>query len=307
VTRRRWLNAARILFLTAAVWFAWFALRDEWPEVLAAVAEVGWWRGLLSLALVLVGLTVTGITWRRILQSYGFPLPASAAASAFFVGQLGKYIPGSVLSLGAQAQMAQRWSVPARTTVATGLVFLYWNLATATLTGFLAIGLNAVEVNLPATVATAGLIVSIGAVRPRIVSALGTRLAAPGHSLVLRWTDCGLLIALMEFTWVMYGAALLVLDANRESSPSALALGTAVGAFTIAYAVGVLMVLAPAGLGAREATLAILLAPSIGLSSAAAIALVARAVHTLADFSIAAAAWLSNRRRMSQRDGDQAR
>ena len=49
----------------------------------------------------------------------------------FFVGQLGKYVPGSVWSIGAHAHLAARHGVPLRVTVGTSLMFLGLNLATA--------------------------------------------------------------------------------------------------------------------------------------------------------------------------------
>ena len=58
----------------------------------------------------------------------GAALPLREGLATFFVGQLGKYIPGSVWSIGAQAQMAARRSVPPRVTVAAGLLFLGYHV-----------------------------------------------------------------------------------------------------------------------------------------------------------------------------------
>ena len=69
-------------------------------------------------------------------------------------------------------------------------------------------------------------------------------------------------------------------------------------AFALAHAAGVLLIVAPAGLGAREGVLIALLVPMVGVPSAAAAALLARLVHALADFLIAgaAAAWARSAR-----------
>jgi uncharacterized membrane protein YbhN (UPF0104 family) len=69
------------------------------------------------------------------------------------------------------------------------------------------------------------------------------------------------------------------------------------GAFAAAYAVGVVVILAPAGLGAREGVFVLLAEPVVGIPAAAALALLARLVHTVADLLLAAGSWLAASRR----------
>ena len=68
------------------------------------------------------------------------------------------------------------------------------------------------------------------------------------------------------------------------------------GAFALAYAVGVVVVVAPAGVGAREALFVLLLTPLLGVAEATALALLARVVHTAADGIMAAGWWYAARR-----------
>lgn len=58
-----------------------------------------------------------------------------------------------------------------------------------------------------------------------------------------------------------------------------------------AYGVGVLVVVAPAGVGARELTLIALLSPVTGLAAATAIALLTRVQHTGGDLVLALVSW----------------
>jgi len=294
-SRARWLVAARIAFLVAVAAFGWLWLREDWDDVLAAMREVSIAALALSLLLVLAGLVLTGFVWVRCLRRFGHDVPLAPALSVFFVGQLGKYIPGSVWSLGAQAQMAVRYGVPARTTVAAGLVFLGWNVVTAglvTSVGVLAGGVA----DLPRWLGAVGVVVSLGCMVPALVNAAGSW-AAGGRRLALSARDCATVVALLLVTWSLYG---LALHAVSPDAGPAYSIGAAMVAFTAAYAVGVLVILAPAGLGAREAVLTLLLTPFLGVSGAAAAALLTRLVHTAADFSIAGAAWVLGR---SQRPG----
>ncbi len=102
----------------------------------------------------------------------------------------------------------------------------------------------------------------------------------------------------MAVVWSLYGASLLVLVPGPES-PGFVAV---VGAFALAHAVGVLVVIAPAGVGAREAVLVALLSPSLGVPGAAAVALLSRVAHAAADFLVAgaAAAWARGRTRTAR-------
>ena len=297
-SRGRWLVVARVAFLVAAVAFGWLWLRDDWDDVVAAAASVGpaaWARALLE---VLVGLVLTGFVWQVGLRRFGHDVPLGAALSVFFVGQLGKYIPGSVWSLGAQAQMATRYGVPARTTVVAGLAFLGWNVVTAVLVTAVGGLRGLVDLPLPTWLLVVAVVVALVCMTPPVVNAAGSWAAGAGRRLALAWTDCGLVVAALLTTWVLYGLALYSVspglgDGVRYSG--AYGPGAAVVAFTAAYAVGVVVILAPAGLGAREVVLTLLLTPFLGVAGAAAAALLTRVVHTIADFVMAGAAWLLGR------------
>ena len=75
-----------------------------------------------------------------------------------------------------------------------------------------------------------------------------------------------------------------------------------VGAFAFSWAVGFVIVLAPAGAGFRDVLLAALLAPAMGAGPATAISLVSRIATSLADVITASAAVLSYRRSNARRD-----
>jgi uncharacterized membrane protein YbhN (UPF0104 family) len=292
VTRSRWWDVARVAFVVLAVGFGWWWLRGRWPEVLESLAAVGAGRTLLALVVVLAGLLLTGVVWADLLAAYGFGVPRPSAMSVFFVGQIGKYIPGSVWSFGAQARMATRYDVPARTTVATGLVFLWWSVVTAVLAagaGLLA-GLDVY--GLPTWLGAVAVAAGLAALTPPVTTRLAGWLAGvqrPGHSPRL----AARLTALMCASWLLYGAALALLVPAGSTSWGGLLRAT--GAFALAYAVGVVVVVAPAGLGAREVVLVALLATVVGAGPAAAAALLSRLVHTGGDFLLALAGWRSTR------------
>jgi uncharacterized membrane protein YbhN (UPF0104 family) len=285
VADSRYLPALRATFLVAVLVFAWLGLHDRIDEIGSALRATSFLGVALALLSVLAGLLATGLLWLRLMAALGADLAFREGLSTFFVGQLGKYIPGSVWSIGAQAHMAGRRSVPPRTTVAAGLLFLGYHVTTAVMVGAATLLLGGLASPWPPWFSVLLLVGSAVGLLPAVVRRLGRRIA--GRSASIGVGDTAVALALMAMAWAAYSTGLVLLS---PGSPwrDVVALG---GAFALAYAVGVVIVLAPAGLGAREALFVLLLTPLLGVAGAAALALLARLVHTVADGVMAAAWW----------------
>jgi hypothetical protein len=285
------------VFLTAVAVFAWLSLRGRFDEVGQALLDTSLAGVGAALVLVLAGLFATGLLWLRLMACLAGPLPLVDGLATFFVGQLGKYIPGSVWSIGAQAELARRHAVTTRVTVSAGMLFLGYHVDTAILLGALALLTGGLESPWPAWVSWLAFAVAVAGLMPGVVRRLGKRVA--GREVRLGWADTGLAVGLMAVAWSTYAGALVLLSPDLPWGELS-ALG---GAFAAAYAVGVLIVFAPAGVGAREAVFVLLVAPATGVGAATALALVARVVHTGADGLMAATWWLAARRTRSPRTG----
>ncbi len=283
------------LFLAAFVVFAWLSLRGRFDDVGRALQDTSVSGVVTALVLVLVGLLATGLLWLRLMACLDGSLPLVDGLATFFVGQLGKYLPGSVWSLGAQAALARRHAVAARATVAAGLLFLGYHVATAVVFAAVALLAGGLEAPWADWVTWLALAVAVAVLTPAVVRRLGRRVA--GREVRLGWGDTLVAAGLMTVAWGAYTAALVLLLPGAPCG-EVVALG---GAFAAAYAVGVVVVFAPAGLGAREAVFVALLTPVTGLGAATALALLARVVHTGADALMAAGWWLAARRSQSSR------
>ena len=286
------LDVARGLFLVAALAFGWWALRSRGAEIRAAIEEVSPARLAAAFVVVLAGLAVTSLVWRGLLGAWGHAVPARPASAMFFVGQLGKYIPGSVWSLGAQAEMARSHHVPPRTTVAAGLLFLWVHVGTATTVGGLLVVVPDSWGPVPVWLRLLVALLGLAALAPPVLARLGGLLA--GAQPRVAWSALLRMLAAMAVVWAAYGLAVVLVVPPADLAAAGgvgSALGPFAGAFAVAYVVGVVVVLAPAGVGAREGVLVALLAPTLGLPVAAATALLVRAAHTVCDFAIAGLAW----------------
>ena len=289
--RHRLVLAARAAFLLAVLVATWLAFRGHGSEIGSALRSTPPLAVVGAAALVLGGLGATSVAWLRVLAAFGRRLPGREGRSVFFVGQLGKYVPGGVWSIGAHAHLAAAHDVPAGVTAGTSLVFLGLNLATASLVVGVATGTGAWDPPLADALGPLLVVAGLVALVPAVVNRLAGLVAGRAGRLALDLRGMTVLVVLLLATWSCYAGAVVLLTPARDPSTFALA----AGAFALSYVVGVVVVVAPAGVGAREVTLVALLAPVVGLGPAGAVAVLTRVLHTAGDLGLALLTWALTR------------
>ena len=279
-----------VVVVVAGGWYLW-SVRDE---VCAALAEIGIAAVLACLALTSVGVLATGACWRVWLAALADAPPARTSHQVFYLTQSGKYLPGSLWPFLAQALLARRFGVPRSAMLTATSLFLITHVVTGVAVGVLGAGpvVAAGWRWLLYPTAAAGLVLLLPPVLLRVVGLLDRVRASRGGTVHatprdLGWSTVGRAVVLMLAAWGTYGGATWVLVRRLEPDPSGLPL--AVGAYALAWVVGFLAVAAPAGVGAREATMVVVLAPLVGASAALAVALVSRVTLTVVDLGLAAA------------------
>lgn len=285
--RRRRADLLAIGFVIVAVGVAMYALRGELPAVGDALARVGWWRVAVALVLVVLGLLATAEVWRQCLASLGSVVSPPAARRIFFPAQVGKYLPGAVWPFLAQMRLAREHGVAASLALLSGAVFLAVHTVTSVLVAAL------ILISEPALVGRFGWValfapLSIALLHPRVVGAVARRLAARAgvEQPELAWSKLVRPVAWMLPAWLCYGAAGYLL-AEPFGGMSARLATLCAGAFALGWLVGLVVFVAPAGVGAREAVLVLVLVPSLGVTAATAVSLLLRVCHTLADVLLA--------------------
>lgn len=285
-------------FVLLVLAFVSWGFRDRSAELLEAVRATSPVAVGAAAVLVLGGLNLTGFGWLGLLHGYGYRLPLRTGRAVFFVGQLGKYIPGGVWSMGAHAQLARAHAVPVKATVSASLTFLWVNLATAGLVVGAAAVSGLADLHVPGWLVAVGTAGSLVALMPPVLARLGLLFSAGKHPLRVSPALLGRLVLLMALTWTAYAGAVVALMPEPDWG----LLPVAGGAFALAYALGVAVVVAPAGVGVRELTLIALLTPVTGLAAAGVIALMTRLLHTGSDLLLALVSWLVDRGRRTRED-----
>jgi uncharacterized membrane protein YbhN (UPF0104 family) len=311
-SRRRLLGAARALLAVLVVVAVVWALAGQWDDVRADLATVSLGALAAAFALALVSLVFTLVGWRALLADLGSPLHLAPASGVLFVGQLGKYLPGSIWTVVAQAEVAARLGVPRRRSAVAGLL----SVLLSALAG-LGIGLVA----LPGLLDAGGsrwylllvllLVLGVVALQPRVLGPLvrlafrlvrreppekdlsGRAIAVTAVSFVVAWLCLGLQV------WV------LVVDLGGDPSQAVV---PAVFGYALAASVGMLAVLLPAGVVLREVVLVLLLQPVMGRTAATAVVILSRFVVTVSDVVAAGLGWSyarSHRLLADRRDADE--
>lgn len=273
-----------IAFVLVVVVVAAWALWDDLPAVGDAMVKVGWWRVLLSFVCATVGLLATAEVWRHCLAALGARVPPAAARRIFFPAQAGKYLPGSVWPFIAQVRYARLYDVRPSLALLAGTVFLVVHLVTSVLAASLLL------VGQPALFEKFGWfglvgLLSLFLLHPRVQGFLVRKLAKRSEDAApptLGWRDVGRPLAWMIPAWLCYGlSGWLLAGPLGAFTPQLFVVST--GAFALGWLVGLLVVIAPAGVGAREGALILVFTPALGGAAAVTVALLLRVVHTAAD------------------------
>ena len=294
--RRIWSGALRWAFVAAVIVFAALGFAGQWQAILDAIVNtpplvIG--TGLLFSAL---GTAVTVPVFMGLLGALGVRLPWRPTTRILLVGQLGKYLPGSVWSVGAQARLGQPYGIPARSALTASSAFILFHLIGAVVTASLGLSLGWIDWSIPDWIPVGIIVAALVVLSPPVTSRVLGRVA--GTRAIVTWRATAIAVALGGLSWAFWGAAVAVLAADRLPPGELLsALAPAAAAYALAYAAGLVVVIAPAGLGVREAILIALLQPIFGTVGAAAIALLGRVISTLSDFILALLAYAGDRSR----------
>lgn len=285
--------AAAAVALVAVV-LALRSLARTWHEATAqAVAwspRPGWILLAVLTAAVVYGILIEA--WRRVLGGYGESLAPLQAARIWILSSFGKYLPGKLWIVAGMAVLAQRAGISASSAVAAAIIMQMLNLASGVAVG---------AALLPGALSAAGTAYIWGAALVGGVSAAAVFLLGSGKSLALlqRWLPDGaprlapatpgaLLAGFLAnvAAWTGYGLSMVFLSRGLFAGAT-LSVADAVGAFAVSYLVGLLALLVPGGLVVREALFAALLAPSLGVRVALALAVASRLMLTIIDLTTA--------------------
>ena len=295
------------IFLLIALGFLAYVLRNQWDTLRSHSwhFDFGWL--LISLLLMLASWGVEIWLWLLLLGTLGGHIPYFPAVRIWFLSAIVRYIPGNIWQPLSMTLYAQRWRIRPETTVTSvalyqgitllaatpiAVVYFAWSHNWGLLTSYLPTRLGN----------TWSIIVLLLLALPVL-----TFLARPGWLIGLfNWalqklgrdqltaylssSHLLLLLLIGVVNWLLWGAAFAALVfAIGEYPPGQIGqlVLHLVATYPIAYAIGFLSVITPSGLGVREGTLYVLLAPLLGGANATLAGLIMRLWITLGELVLA--------------------
>ena len=230
-------------------------LSSEWSEVREAVLDASPAWVAACFLLCIASMTSIGWVWTDVLALLGAPVRRSRALAWYYIGELGKYLPGGVWPVLGRGELARRnGPVPgprAYASVALSLVTLY--LAAM----LVAVGLLPFALGDDGPGAAAFVLVllplGLAALHPRVIEPLlGLVRRVTKRPLAMEvppWRDTVVVVLRYVPTWVCIGGATAAMAQAIDpgASPTRVAF-----AAVLSWTAGFLAVPVPAGAGVRE-------------------------------------------------------
>lgn len=281
-----------ILVLAGAVW----ALVRNWSDVKGTLADLSWPQSIPSFVMVPVAMACATLSWQVFVDALGPRVGVRRGAQIFLVGQLGKYLPGSVWAYVLQVELGRKAGL-ARARVFAATVF---SLATAVVAALIG-GVVAIPTLVQQDPSLAPLRwlylilpVVLVCLHPKILTAAANagfkilRRPQPDRPIKKRTVLHSLFWAMLSYA--AFGLHLWFLVPPLPGPSSGLFL--CIGAMSIGMIAGLFFFLLPSGAGVRELIIVTALTPSVGVGPAVAFAAVSRVFLTAADLLMAGGAAL---------------
>lgn len=287
---RRVRAAAGVAFLLLALALAVVVVWRDRHEIGHGLHEIPVGLLLGSFGLATAAVVATFFMWRAMLAGVAVSLPLKPSARVFFLGQLGKYLPGSVWPVLAQMELARRYRVPRARMLASSVVTVVVNVAVGGALALLLLPFVSQHAFRHFWWLVICIPIIVFCLQPRIVvksldallkllrrDPLGVTFSARAEVKTAAW---GLV------SWIILGGHIYLLaDGLGASGWRVFAASVAAG--SLAISAGTLFVPAPAGAGVREVAFVLTLGPVVSAPLALLIALLSRVILIVSDVVLA--------------------
>jgi hypothetical protein len=277
-----WRRRAVIVLAVLALVFLVYTAAANWSKL--ADIDVTWrfdpaWLALCVAALI-VFQGIQAQVWTSMLRSLGTPLPAPKAWAIWSVTLLARYVPTNLGMVVGRTAMAEREGVPKRVTMASIIYQLGVTLAGAAAVGaYFAIELPRLQGEPLRFAALALPVLALAAMDPLVFPRLANfALRRLGSEPLPLSMPRSAVLAYIGISAVSFGVAGISVWALAETIHGVAAhdIPVVVGAYSVGYAIAVMTLFLPGGLGAREGAIVVALLPAMPVTVAIAVAVAIR-------------------------------
>lgn len=273
-----------VAIAAVAGFFVVRAIANEWSSVRAALedAEVGWL--VAGVVLAAAAMVAIALPWRGCLAVVGVRVARGAALAWYFVGEIGKYLPGGIWPVVGRGELARRGGHPRPATyasVALSLALLY--LAAMAVTAVL-VPVRFLDEGSDALWVLVLLPFGLAALHHRPLEWLVRKLERFTQRelpmVVPRWQESLRLLVQYVPAWILVGTATWCIARAFDPDVDWITIAPAA---ILSWIVGFVLVPVPGGVGVREAALVALIGTSMGTGVRSAIAVTARLAFIVVD------------------------
>jgi uncharacterized membrane protein YbhN (UPF0104 family) len=304
----------RFLLILVAIAPLGYTIYKEWPELQSSFQEISWGPFVGAMLLLIPVVTLVGTMSWFSLRHLGTRFSYPKATGIYFFTQIFKYLPGGIWAFPGRVAVYQILGVGSAQSVVS-----VFRETTAQFLGAAFIGLMGLLQGLSlsqdirlaigiGTLACAGVILFIQLPWAwKLFSSFKMFSASPFtvYSEVspqqknLAWLPWTLLGGL--FYWFLYGLPFRLMALSVYPQLEHLSWLEASSILTLAWCAGFVVVFAPAGIGVREGTMALLLTNIMPIGAALSLALLARVASALAEgfWILITMVWVSKSQELS--------
>lgn len=255
---RRLLIAIESVAVAAVVAILAWAVRGAWHDAGDRIASASPVDLVLAVAWLVAYYLLFVVGWIWILGAWGIRLPYRYALQSEMVSMLAKYIPGGVWTPAARVVAVRRAGIT-NTPLVLSSVLLEAGLSAVSgvlvfLGGMAAV--SGVDTDLVPLIAFGAVVTVL--LHPAVFGRLAKLVFKPfagDPPPPLPWRTMLSLLVYYAFTWLVGGAALFFLLRSVGGSPDLQTVAFLGGVSAVGAIVAVLAVIAPSGLGVREASM----------------------------------------------------
>lgn len=276
VVKQSVLPVLKIAVTLAALFFIVRAVVQNASSLRSLAVDLTPWPVILALVSSMATSLLISVLWTAIVRP-GHPFDRRFNY-AYAKANLIRYIPGNILGLGARVLFANRLGIPkkdgARSIAIEGILLL---LTTGALS-FLWLRPGFTPLAMVGSIVVAVLVSRNFQHRPPVPK--------PAQTL---W---------LTVAYLGYGLGLgMALFSFAQAVGISVGFTTAVGVFSLAWFLGYASLLTPSGLGVREGTIVLFLAPTVGSVPATFLAIASRLAIIVSELLMALGLWLAVRRK----------
>jgi uncharacterized membrane protein YbhN (UPF0104 family) len=259
MSRRRLWIAAQLAFVVALIAFLSFALRDAWADAAPRLRNADLVDLAIAIVLLAVYYCLFVVGWQWILRALRVRVSYAVALQAEMASMLAKYVPGGVWTPAARVVWLRKTGVNASTPLVVSSILLEAGLSAVSgvlvfLAGLAMIG----DADAPLLPLGLFAVVVTVLLHPRVFNWIAVRVFRPFGGVELPPLPYRILLGLLAFyavSWVVGGAAFLFLVRSVGGTAGAESVVFLGGTAAVGAIVAVLSVIAPSGLGVREASM----------------------------------------------------